>query len=189
LYEEIRERGYRGSGALLGLYLVEVNKQHPRRIRYRGWHGTGQPGPNPLKLKKPLMPRQLLSATQAAFLMIKEKADLEEREVKLIEHLTHFDPELFALYELSQEFAQMVRQRQSHKLEDWLLAVEQGETDELKSFATGIRQDRLAVEAGLREEWSQGQVEGQVNKLKTVKREMYGRASFELLRARVLLAA
>lgn len=148
LYEEICERGYRGSQSLLGLYLVEVNKQHPRRIRYRGWHGPGNPRPNPLK--NPLIPRQLLSATQAAFLMIKEQAALEEREVKLIEHLTHFDPELFALYELSQEFVRMVRQRQPHKLEDWLLAVEQGETEELKSFATGIRQDRLAVEAGLR---------------------------------------
>jgi transposase len=187
LYEEIRERGYRGSGSLLGLYLLEVNKQHPRRIHYRGWHGLGKPGPNPLK--KPLIPRQLLSATQAAFLMIKEQADLAERDVRIIEHLTHFDTELFTLYELSQQFVGMVRQRQPHKLESWLLAVEQGATEELKSFASGIRQDRQAVEAGLREEWSQGQVEGQVNRLKTVKRDMYGRASFELLRARVLLAA
>jgi transposase len=81
------------------------------------------------------------------------------------------------------------RQRQAYKLEGWLKAVDQSETDELKSFANGIRQDREAVEAGLTVEWSQGQVEGQVNRLKTVKGGMYGRASFELLRARVLQAA
>ena len=59
---------------------------------------------------------------------------------------------------------------------------------ELKSFAIGIRQDYAAVEAALSLAWSNGQTEGQITRLKYLKRQMYGRASFELLRARVLHA-
>ena len=60
---------------------------------------------------------------------------------------------------------------------------------ELDRFARGLTDDRAAVEAGLSQEWSNGQTEGQVNKLKLLKRQMYGRANFDLLRRRVLQAA
>ncbi len=172
---------------MLEFYLAELNQEYPRQIRYRGWRGFGKSWSRPVK--KPASPPQLLSATQAAFLMIKGQADLEEQDLKLVNHLCNFDSELAMLYELSQDFVEMVRQRQAGKLENWLKAIDQSQTEELKSFATGIRQDQRAVEAGLTVEWSQGQDEGQVNRLKTIKRTMYGRASFKLLKARVLQAA
>lgn len=59
----------------------------------------------------------------------------------------------------------------------------------LTAFARGLEQDRAAIEAALREEWSNGQTEGQVHRLKLLKRQMYGRAKFDLLRANVLFAA
>ena len=59
----------------------------------------------------------------------------------------------------------------------------------IETFAAGVRQDEGAVKAALSMPWSNGQTEGQVNKLKLIKRQMYGRASFDLLRRRVLLAA
>jgi transposase len=59
---------------------------------------------------------------------------------------------------------------------------------EIRSFATGIRQDEAAVRAALAHEWSNGQVEGQINKLKLIKRQMYGRAKLDLLKARLLEA-
>ena len=59
----------------------------------------------------------------------------------------------------------------------------------VETFATGLRQDAAAVGAALTLSWSSGQAEGQVNKLKLIKRQMYGRANFDLLRSRVLLAA
>ena len=59
----------------------------------------------------------------------------------------------------------------------------------VETFATGLRQDEATVEAALTMPWSSGQAEGQINKLKLIKRQMYGRASFDLLRRRVLLAA
>jgi transposase len=56
----------------------------------------------------------------------------------------------------------------------------------MKSFANGIKRDKAPVVAALEHEWSNGQVEGQVNRLKTIKRQMYGRGKLDLLRARVL---
>ena len=58
----------------------------------------------------------------------------------------------------------------------------------MKSFTVGLNQDKGAVEAAIRYEWSNGQVEGQVNRLKVIKRQMYGRGKFDLLKARVLHA-
>ena len=71
----------------------------------------------------------------------------------------------------------------------WLTRATTSEITELDRFARGLTDDRAAVEAGLIQEWSNGQTEGQVNKLKLLKRQMYGRASFDLLRRRVLHAA
>jgi transposase len=65
-------------------------------------------------------------------------------------------------------------------------ALETGHESALGTFAAGLRRDENAVRAALSEPWSNGQVEGQVNGLKVVKRAMYGRAGFDLLRARVL---
>jgi len=74
-------------------------------------------------------------------------------------------------------------------LDTWIARVRASEIADLQRFATGLLLDKAAVQAGLTLEWSNGQTEGQVNRLKTVKRQMYGRASFDLLRQRVLHGA
>ena len=80
-------------------------------------------------------------------------------------------------------------QRLGAQLEEWMSqATAAGAPREIKSFAEFLRQDYDAVKAGLTLSWSNGQVEGQVNRLKLIKRQMFGRASFALLRARVLRA-
>jgi transposase len=71
-------------------------------------------------------------------------------------------------------------------LEAWLADAASSSIAELQGFAYGIRRDWAAVEAGLTLEWSQGQVEGHISRLKALKRQMYGRAKFDLLRQRVL---
>lgn len=81
----------------------------------------------------------------------------------------------------------MVREHTAEPLAPWLEAVKNSRQSELRSFASGIQQDLAAVTAGLSSPWSQGQVEGQVNRLKLVKRSMYGRAKFDLLKCRVLV--
>lgn len=87
---------------------------------------------------------------------------------------------------LAMDFLELVRERRADQLPMWLRAAEVSGLDELQSFARGLQRDRMAVEAGLTLEWSNGQTEGQVNRLKTLKRQMYGRASFPLLRQRLL---
>ena len=80
----------------------------------------------------------------------------------------------------------MVRERQPEALFPWLEDATSSGIDALKQFAKGIKQDLAAVTNALSLPWSNGQTEGQVNRLKLIKRQMYGRANFDLLRRRVL---
>jgi transposase len=82
-----------------------------------------------------------------------------------------------------------MRERKSEEFDAWLGEAEHSGVAEMKAFANGLKQDYAAVKAGLTYEWSQGQVEGQINRLKTLKRAMFGRANLDLLKARVLKAA
>jgi transposase len=122
--------------------------------------------------------------------MLKMPEDLTEKQQKQLCHLRSFDLEIEAAYQFSQEFKIMVKEREGYKLERWLQEVEgkvvQEPLMELGSCAIGIRQDQAAVTFGLILEYSQGQREGQANRLKTLKRSMNVRAKLALLRARVL---
>ena len=99
------------------------------------------------------------------------------------------DPLIAQTFILLQSFATMLRERQGARLDAWLAQVEAQEVTELKNFARGLRKDYDAVKAGLTLSWSQGPVEGHVHRLKLLKRQMYGKASFETLRKRVLRRA
>src|SRR5215211_1949443 len=89
---------------------------------------------------------------------------------------------------LSQEFNGMVRNLEGEKLDGWLEEAEACGVSAMRRFAAGLRKDLPAVRAGLTESWSNGPVEGFVHKLKLLKRQGYGRAGFDLLRARMLAA-
>ncbi len=80
----------------------------------------------------------------------------------------------------------MIREHTGQQLDTWISSVEASRLPELESFAKGIQQDKAAVVAGLTLPWSNGPTEGHVNRLKLIKRSMYGRAKLPLLRARVL---
>ncbi len=81
----------------------------------------------------------------------------------------------------------MAHERRGERLDAWVTAA--SESADLRRFAAGLLLDKAAIQAGLTLEWSNGQTEGQINRLKTVKRQMYGRAGFDLLRQRVLNGA
>ncbi len=95
-------------------------------------------------------------------------------------------PEIAAAHPLAQEFAAMVRARKPESLPGWLSSAKESGVPELHGFALGLERDLAAVTAGLSSTWSNGQTEGQVNRLKLVKISMYGRARFDPLRQRVL---
>ena len=94
--------------------------------------------------------------------------------------------EIATAYTLAQDFVRMVREHTVDALADWIARAAASCVAELGSFANGLQRDLAAVTAGLSLAWSNGQVEGQINRLKLIKRTMYGRASFDLLRKRVL---
>lgn len=88
--------------------------------------------------------------------------------------------------DLACRFAAIVRERKADELDRWIT---DAAGSEMRSFANGIKQDEAAVKAALELPWSNGQTEGQITRLKLIKRQMFGRAKHDLLRARVLQAA
>jgi transposase len=90
---------------------------------------------------------------------------------------------------LAEGFTKLIRQRQGEQLEEWLQQAEQSHMLLFGSFASGLRDDYDAVKAAMTLEVSNGQVEGQINRLKLMKRQMYGRASLKLLERRFILTS
>ena len=117
---------------------------------------------------------------------MKQKNELTEEEQQALERMKQADEKVAQAYTLGQCFIDMVQERQSESLLPWLEDTSRSGIDALKGFAKGIKQDLAAVTNALSLPWSNGQTEGQVNRLKLIKRQMYGRASFDLLRKRVL---
>ncbi len=136
----------------------------------------------------PLAKRRL-SARQASWLFITDHKQLTSDQLGLIERICQEHVNLRELYQLGQDFVQMLKQRQSRRLESWLARAYKSASVELRGFASGIKRDYAAVKAALSLPWNQGQVEGQITRLKLLKRQMYGRAHFDLLRLRVLSTA
>jgi transposase len=180
LYREIHEQGYTGSRPLLSRWAAQRRKAHAAAPS-----GVSDTVPEPLSTQhQPAMRR--LSPSQAAWLLVQQPADLNEDEQKALDQLQQAVAEIAAAYTLAQDFVRMVRERTVDALADWLARAAASCVAELGSFANGLQRDLAAVTAGLSLPWSNGQVEGQINRLKLIKRTMYGRASFDLLRKRVL---
>ena len=126
------------------------------------------------------------SPRRGSWLLVKQKDEMTVEEKSSLERMIQADATVACAYTLGQRFGTMIRERDDEALLPWLKDVAESGIDTLKQFAKGIKQDINAVTNALRYEWSQGQVEGQVNRLKLIKRQMYGRANFDLLRKRVL---
>jgi len=110
------------------------------------------------------------------------------KEQQQIEHICQASDELRTVYLLSQEFMRLLKERQAEALDGWLKRARESHVTELGSFVNGIRQDYAAVRAAFSLPWSNGIVEGHVNRLKFLKRQMFGRAHLDLLRVKVLHA-
>ena len=91
------------------------------------------------------------------------------------------------LYVTIKEFYEIIYSKHEEKLNAWLVKLEKFNIPELQTYVNGIRKDIVAVKNGIAMQYNNGLAEGNVNKLKVIKRIMYGRNSFELLKAKVLL--
>jgi transposase len=131
-----------------------------------------------------------LSSRKAAWLFLRRPENLTTEEQQTLARLRSLDSEGDLAYDLAQQFTRMVRNRTGkEQLDGWLKKVANSPLTALHPFVAGISQDKAAVQAGLTLPWSQGQTEGQMARLKLIKRQGYGRARFDLLRRRVLQAA
>lgn len=129
------------------------------------------------------------SARRVASLMVYRPKQLSDRQANYLTQICAADAAIGEAYRLTQDFLGMVRERTGGRLEGWIAAVQGSDIAELRRYAVGLRADQAAVQAGLTLEWSNGQVEGHIQRLKLLKRQMYGRAGFDLLRQRVLATA
>ncbi len=127
-----------------------------------------------------------LSVSQATWLFFRKPEDFKPAEQETLRQLRQASLQLEVTYQLVDEFLRMVRERTGEQLDSWLNKVETSQLPAFHTFVTGVHQDKDAVRAGLTLPWSTGPVEGQVNRLKLIKRSMYGRAAFDLLKLRVL---
>jgi transposase len=96
-------------------------------------------------------------------------------------------PDLATIRDLAQGFTSLVRERGGKHLSTWVELARNGSFPAISTFANGLRKDWNAVTAGLTTTWSSGAVEGNVNRIKMIKRQMYGRANTDLLRRRIIL--
>jgi transposase len=129
------------------------------------------------------------SPRRVAWLLTLKRTDLNAEEQILRHTLRTVCPPLKRAGALARWFERLVRNRQVHKLKAWIVCASVHDSPpELRRYARGLLEDLPSIEAALTLPWSNGQVEGQINRLKLIKRQMYGRANFDLLRARFLHA-
>ena len=188
LYDEIKARGFTGSWALLRLFLAELRKKHQEAgsasaLTLDASTQTSELPPALLPLP-PISCR--LSATRASWLFVSQAGKLDEKQTQHVGQIRAAHPDLERAYQLSQDFVIMLAERREGDLDSWLTQAEHSGLPEFKKMASGIRQDYAAVKAAFSSEWSNGQVEAQVNCLKRKPRIVFGRANFDLLRLRVL---
>ena len=173
LWREIHAQGYC------------ANEAQVRRLVY-AWRtppeALGVPG-QPLPAKDEAVS---YSARQTRWLLTKAETALSAREARYLQTLKCLCPEIAEAQRVLTTFHALVADRTPAGLDSWLERCEQCGIAEFVRFAHGLRRDYAAVRAALCYPWSQGPVEGHVNRLKFLKRQMYGRAGFQLLRRRVL---
>jgi transposase len=129
---------------------------------------------------------QGLTPRAAVSLLMRRPENLTQAQQQTLMQMRHAHPEIEQVMEIVETFLQMLRTLQGQQLAEWMEQVQQSTMREMQNFVEKLRQDQDAVQAGLTLEWSNGVVEGHVNRLKCLKRTMYGRAKFDLLRQRVL---
>jgi len=181
LYHELLPRGFRGSQSLVRHYVAQWRSALPPELK-RARRGPATTKPAVAERKKLLVP----SPRNTAWWLLQQPEKLEVEQQAYVQRLCETSPEVAAVQQLAQQFARLVKKRQAQEFGPWLEAAAKSSSREIKGFVAGLKRDQAAVEAALKYTWSNGQTEGQVNKLKTLKRSMFGRGKFDLLKARVL---
>ena len=176
LWRELQTRGYTHSARTVCRFITRLRR-------------AADAGHPPEAQRSPYTCPQGPSARAVSFVMVGSAAKRSAAAQTYLEQLCQLEAGIAQAHALTQGFLAIVRARRGHDLEAWISAATASGLDGLARFAHGLREDLAAVTAGLTLEWSNGPVEGQITRLKLLKRQGYGRAGFALLRQRVLQVA
>jgi transposase len=181
LWEAIRAQGFTSSSHYVRRYLTQWRTEPARK---------GRPPKVPV-LSPTVLParRRGISARKLRWLCCKEPTELSRTDSRFLAELYQRCPELLTMQQHLTAFMALVREPDRCALDTWLSEAEQTGLPELLGFVQGLRRDYAAVVGALEYVWSQGVVEGQVNRIKTIKRQLYGRATLPVLKQHVLLSA
>jgi transposase len=172
LYREIVAHGYPGSRTQVATFVARLRREENSK-KSQAPSATGEP----------------LTPHTAAMLLLRRSERCGEAEHAALAQLRDVHPDIGIAVGFTERFVRIVRERQGAKLGEWLSDAEASGIREIQQFAYKVRRDEAAVRAGCTLQWSNGQTEGQITRLKAIKRSMYGRAKFDLLRRRTLYAA
>jgi len=180
LFEEIQQQGYRGSYQTVARYthrLRQTQRQHRAQLG--------------VQLQLPISDLQQppLTARRATWMVMRRADQRTDAEQVLIADLKTQHPDLATAIDLTQGFTKLVRERLPQQLDVWLEQATSSSMKLFQGFAQGLKEDYAAVKASLMTDISNGPVEGNINRLKLLKRQMFGRASFDLLNRRFILTS
>jgi transposase len=185
LWREIRSQGYEGQAANVRRYLARWRPE-PGRPGPTVRQDQADDAPSTPPVRQPM---PVPSPRQARWLLLRAIENLTSEERAYRTALLDAEPTVREVWQLVADFDMLVRTRDAPGLIAWLERADASSLPEVRSFAAGLRRDRAAVHAALSSPWSNGQTEGQINRLKVLKRQMYGRAKLDLLEKRFLHAA
>ena len=184
----------RRKGSTYGTIIVDLERREvidPLPDRSAKWRNPKRkvarpapPAPGVQTVDPP--PARLISPIVAAALCVKPRGLLTDNQAAKVDALKSEWREFAAMRRLAMRFRGILRSKNVAKLGVWLKDAHQSGLYAMQGFARTLRKDLDAVRNAIAETWSNGQTEGQINRLKTLKRAMYGRAGPELLRARML---
>ena len=176
LFRELQPQGYTGSYRRVAAYASRLRQAQGLAPRRQGRRQTLPVVVEPSS--QPLTPRR------ATWLVLRREAKRTEAETQQLAQLRAQQTEVAEAIDLAQDFAQLVRQRQPAELDPWLKRATTSTQEALQRFAKGLHDDYAAVKAGVTLPWSNGPVEGHINRLKMLKRQMFGRTRLDLLSRR-----
>jgi transposase len=191
LWREIRDQGFAGTHRQVHRYVAERRTVPARRTAHKWLSRTGSTGAEAPRAEPMASPKQL------AWILVQPIKTLPPQAAADLARIQQ-DTEAARVADLARRFAMLVRAcgldgdrpvDAVGELDRWLSETRNCGVAAMETFAAGLAQDGPAVRAALTTSWSNAQADGQITRLKMLKRTMYGRASFALLRRRVLLVA
>ena len=194
LFNDIAARGYRGSYLLVSRFVQPWRNALSQSVsvEHKQAASAGADPPlmeTPATLPATLTVREVCTPRQVAFWVTRDPGKLKPDQKDKLEQLLANVPELLSARELAQDFRQILMQHQPDQFDGWLARASQSLLNEFQGFAQGLIRDKDAVVAAIATTFSNGQTEGHVNRLKTIKRQMFGRGKLDLLRKRIMRPA